>query len=99
MAAKSCRKIDVLLVADQILGSLQDAREPMNITEISRLTGISVDTVFRQLGTMLDMRWVEKIGDGYILGMRIAVFRAKKKAVLEAQRDDIDRKLMELEEC
>ena len=98
MTAKSCRKIEVVMAADQILGAIQDAKEPISITELSRLTGLSVDSCFRQIGTMEDLRWVEKIGDGYIIGMRMAGFRAKKKAQLLNERDVIDRKITELEE-
>lgn len=96
MAAKSCRKIDVLIATDNILGVLQDIKEPTSITEISRLTGLSVDTVFRQLGTMSDLRWVEKIGDGYVLGMRLAVIWARRKAVTEAKIEKAERELSEL---
>ena len=99
MAAKSCRKIDVLMTADRILGVLQDSKEPVGVTEIARSSGFSIDTVFRQVGTMYDLRWVEKVGDGYILGMRIAVLKSKKQARLLDERDVIDRKLTELEGC
>ena len=98
MAARSLRKIDVLVATDEILSVLQSSKEPVGITDIARATSLSTDTVFRQVGTMADLRWVEKIGEGYVLGMRLAVLRAKKKAMLEAQREDIDKKLTELEE-
>jgi DNA adenine methylase len=61
MAATSCRKIEVLMTADRILGVLQDAKEPLSVSELTRLTGLSTDMVFRQMGTMEDMRWVERI--------------------------------------
>jgi len=96
MAAKSCRKIDVLIAADAILNVLQDVKEPLSITELSRLTGLSIDSVFRQVGTMSDLRWVEKIGDGYVLGMSMAVKWARRKSVLEGRINTAQRELSEL---
>lgn len=99
MAAKSCRKIEVLKAADEILGFLGEAKEPPTLREISLYTGLSTDSTFRQLGTMVDLRWVEKIGDVYMPGMRMAVFWARKKARLLDKREVIDKKLAELEDC
>jgi DNA-binding IclR family transcriptional regulator len=96
MAAKSCRKIDVLMTADRILGVLQDARDPLSVSELSRLTGFSVDMVFRQMGTMEDIRWVERIGDGYILGMRLAVVWARRKTLTEVKVERAQKELAEL---
>jgi len=96
MAAKSLRKIDLLANTDSILVAIQEAREPLTITDIARVTGLSVDTVFRQIGTMVDLRWVERIGDGHVLGMRLAVLWAKKKSLLETRLDKIQRELNEL---
>jgi DNA-binding IclR family transcriptional regulator len=98
MAAKSCRKIEVLVASDAIMGFIGAAKEPVSITDIARSTGLSVDSCFRQIGTMEELRWVTKIGAGYILGGRISELRARKVAALEAQRDAIDKQLMELEE-
>ncbi len=98
MAAKSCRKIEVLVATDAILDFIGQAKAPVSIAEIARATGLSMDSCFRQIGTMEELRWAEKIGEGYILGMRLAVIRARKKASLEAQRETIDKNLTELEE-
>lgn len=98
MAAKSCRKIDVLVASDAIMGFIGAAKEPISITDIARSTGLSVDSCFRQIGTMEDLRWVTKIGQGYILGGRISELRARKVAALEAQRDAINKQLTELED-
>lgn len=99
MAAKSCRKIEVLVATDAIIKEIMNAKEPLSVTELARLTGLSVDIVFRQVGTMYDLRWVEKVGEGYIPGSEIWLFRARVKSSLEAQRDAIDRKLTEAEGC
>lgn len=95
MAAKSCRKIDALMTADRILGVLQDTKEPLSVSELSRMTGFSVDMVFRQMGTMEETRWVERIGDGYVLGMRLAIMWARRKTLTEVR---IERAQMELSE-
>mgnify|MGYP001275713400 CR=1 FL=1 len=96
MTAKSCRKIDVLIASDSILNVLQDRREPVSITELARITGLSVDTCFRQLGTMSYLRWVEQIGDGYVLGMRLAMMWARRKALAEDRMENVKKELNEL---
>jgi len=96
MAAKSCRKIDVLITTDRILGVMQDSKDPLSVSELTRLTGLSTDMVFRQVGTMEDMRWVDRIGDGYVLGMRLAVLWARRKTVTEAKIERAQTELTEL---
>jgi len=93
---KSLRKIDVLIATDKILGILQDMKDPITITEIARQTELSMDTVFRQVGTMAELRWVEKIGDGYVLGMRLAVVWARRKSLAEVKIDKATQELNEL---
>ena len=96
MTAKSCRKIDVLITADRILGVLQDTKEPLSVSELARLTGFSVDMVVRQMGTMEETRWVERIGDGYVLGLRLAVVWARRKTLTEVKIERAQRELIEL---
>lgn len=96
MAAKSCRKIEVLTAADQILGVLQDSKGPVSVSEVGRLTGLSTDVVFRQIGTMEDLRWVERIGDGVVLGMRLAVLWARRKILTEMNIERARRELSQL---
>ncbi len=96
MAAKSCRKIDVLITADRILGVLQDAKEPLSVSELTRLTGLSTDMVFRQTGTMEDLRWVDRIGEGFVLGMRLALVWARRKTATEAKIERAQAELTEL---
>ena len=99
MAAKSCRKIEVLNQADAILSFIGAAKEPVKPAEIAAATNLTTDSVFRQVGTMEELRWVTKIGSSYILGGRISELRARKIASLEAQRDAINQQLSELEEA
>ena len=98
MAAKSCRKIEVLNQANQILSYIGLTKEPVSIADIARSTGFSMDRCFRAMGTMEELRWVTKIGGGYILGGKISELRARKTASLESQRDAINQQLSELEE-
>jgi DNA-binding IclR family transcriptional regulator len=95
MAAKSCRKIEVLVTANAILNVLKDSAEPVGPSEIAKATNLTTDSVFRQLGTMDDLGWVRKIGDGYVPGMGLAVIWARVKANTEGQinklKQDLDR--------
>jgi len=96
MAAKSCRPIDTLVTADKLLDVLQDAKAPLSVSDLARMTGFSVDTVFRQMGTQEDLRWVERIGEGYVLGMRLAVLLAKRRSQAQTKVERAQQELAEL---
>jgi DNA-binding IclR family transcriptional regulator len=93
MVAKSCRKIEVLQAADAILGIIAGSKEPVGISEIAKTASLTTDSVFRQLGTMEDLGWVRKLGDGYAPGMRLSLLWARKKAMLESEREQINKDL------
>lgn len=96
MAPKSCRKIEVLIAADAILKVIAESKEPMGSAEIAKATNLTTDSVFRQLGTMEEMGWVRKIGDGYTPGMALAVIWARVKANAEGQIDKLKQDLEQL---
>lgn len=96
MAAKSCRKIEVLVAAHAILEFLQGCKEPIKPAEIAKATNLTTDTVFRQVGTMEELRWVEKIGEGYVLGMGLAVIWARRKSLAEGKIESATKELNEL---
>lgn len=98
MAAKSCRKIEVLIAANEILNVLKNSAEPVGMPEIVKATNLTNDSVFRQLGTMEDIGWVRKVGDGYLLGMGLAVMWARVKANTEGQIDKLKQDLEQLGE-
>ena len=96
MVAKSCRKIEVLVAAHAIMGYVGAAKEPVSVTDVARETGFSVDSCFRQMGTMEELGWVRKIGDTYVLGMGLAVIWARVKANTEGQIDKLKQDLDQL---
>ena len=96
MAAKSCRPIDTLVTADKLLEVIGDAKAPLSVSELARITGFSVDTVFRQMGTQEDLRWVERIGEGYVLGMRQSTILAKKRSQIQTKIEKAQQELAEL---
>lgn len=96
MAAKSCRKIEVLISADAILRCIAESKEPVNASEIAKTINLTSDSVFRQLGTMEELGWVRKIGDGYTPGMALAVIWARVKANTEGQIDKLKQDLEQL---
>jgi DNA-binding IclR family transcriptional regulator len=97
MAAKSCRKIEVLIAADAILNVIGGSTEPVGCAEIAKAANLTNDSVFRQLGTMEDLGWVRKIGDGYAPGMKLAVIWARVKANTEGQISKLNQDLETLE--
>ncbi len=96
MAAKSCREINALVAANAILQVLRDSRDPVGITEIAKRAVLSVDVVFRQVGTMATLRWIEKIGDGYVLGLGLALMWARRKALAEIALEKANKELSDL---
>ncbi|HAR49531.1 MAG TPA: hypothetical protein DCR81_05410 [Smithella sp.] len=93
MAAKSCRKIEVLMSTDAILNFIAESKEPVPAAEIAKAVNLTTDSVFRQIGTMEELGWVRKIGDGYTPGMRLAVIWARVKANTEGQIDKLKQDL------
>ncbi len=96
MAAKSCRKIEVLIAADAILEIIAGSKEPVGCAEIAKAASLTNDSVFRQIGTLEDLGYVRKIGDGFTLGMKEATRWARVKSNIEGQINKLNKDLEQL---
>jgi DNA-binding IclR family transcriptional regulator len=95
MAGSSYRRIGPVTKAVQILKHLANQKQPVTGAEIAKAIGEAPGTVVCYLATLADDGMLEQVGDGWQVGMGIALIWARVKSNLEAQRDrctrDIDR--------
>jgi len=90
-------RIETIIQAGQVLKAIADAKEPLGVSEVSKITGVKPNTVFRILVTLEEVGFVRAIGEKYELGMGAALLWSRYKANREALRAKIDRELKELE--
>jgi len=82
----------------EILKFLAEQGGPVLPSEMSRAMGISKATLLSQIMTLHDARFVEGDGqNGFEVGQALAVFWARRKALLETKRTSIIRDMKELD--
>lgn len=91
------KRIKSVAKAAEIMIFLSDKREPVPAPRMAEELGLPYPTVMTILSTLADHDFVRQTSDGYVLGMMLAVFWARKKAQLEAQRDLLNARLAQLE--
>lgn len=89
-------RIETVFQAGQILKAVADAKGAVGPSDVSKILGIKVNTAFRMCVTLEELGFLKQIGDKYDLGMGMALFWARKKAILEGERVGIENQLMEL---
>ena len=98
MATKSYTRIAAVSKACDILAILAEAKEPITGNEVAIRVQLPAGTVMCQLITLEDAGFVQEVGGGWRLGMKIGLFWARVKASKEAERAKIDKDLTELGE-
>lgn len=78
----SYTRIGTYKITNQILMFLSEQKMPVTPQEIVLAVDLPLGTVMSHIATMEDIRWVRRIGNTYELDMAIALFWARKKAVL-----------------
>ncbi len=91
--------IKVLKEAMEVLRTLADSRAPLSPQDVANATGLDRNKAFRILSTFEDGGFVERVGDNFEVGMRIALMQNRYKATLENRRAGTDKKLHEMEEA
>lgn len=89
-------RIESVYQAGQVLRSVAENKGTVGPSDIATNLGITVNTAFRMCVTLEELGFLKLIGDKYELGMGLALFWARKKAMLESERDCIDRELIKL---
>jgi DNA-binding IclR family transcriptional regulator len=91
-------RIDTVYTACQILEAVANSKEPIGAAEIAKTLGINANMAFRQCCTLEERGILQMVGDKkFDLGMKLAIFWARKKSRLQGERDTITRNLEELE--
>lgn len=96
MEEKNRYRIEAVWRAGEVLRVVANSREPMRSAEIARACGATDNTAFRICETLEESGFLKRVGDHYELGMGLALFYARYKALREGLRDKIDRELDEL---
>ncbi|MDZ4185770.1 MAG: helix-turn-helix domain-containing protein [Desulfuromonadales bacterium] len=78
----SYKRIEAIKVTVSILRMLADQRQPVSCREVARAVGIPEGTVQCHLATLEDEHLVRSIGGSWELDMGLALFWARRKAML-----------------
>jgi DNA-binding IclR family transcriptional regulator len=98
VATKSYTRIASVSKACDILAILAEAKEPITGNEVATRVNLPAGTVMCQLITLEDAGFVQEVGGGWRLGMKLALFWAKVKAGKESERTRIDKDISALGE-
>jgi len=64
-------EVPALRRAQDILDILASAREPVRVSALREATGLSRSTLYLLLDSLQRQHWVEKRGDGYLIGVKL----------------------------
>lgn len=91
------KKIEAVRKAGEVLKYLAGQKDSVNGPDIAKTVGLPVGTVMCYLATLEEMGFVQSVGDGYRLGMGLALIWARVKSNLEGDRARVERDLGEIE--
>lgn len=94
--AKSYTRIAAVSKACDILAILAEAKEPITGNEVATRANLPAGTVMCQLVTLEDAGFVQEVGGGWRLGMRLGVFWARIRANMESERDRLTDKIKQI---
>ena len=64
-------EVPALKRADDILSVLGESRLPVRASALLAATGLSRSTLYLLLDSLERRRWIEKVSDGYVIGVRL----------------------------
>lgn len=91
------RRIEAVRKTGEILKYLANTKEPATGPDIAKAVGLPTGTTMCHLATLEDLGFVLTIGERFQLGMGIALFWARVKSRLEAEKSHIERDLKSLD--
>ena len=91
------RRIDTVRKAGEILKYLAAHKEPAQAKEIAQAVSLPVGTVMCHLATLEDLGFVMAVGDRFKLGMGLALFWARVRSGLEADRTRIEKDIKSMD--
>ncbi|MBF0647172.1 helix-turn-helix domain-containing protein [Desulfuromonas acetoxidans] len=81
---KTYKTINAVKVTGKVLKFLAEQKKPVSGQEISRALDIANGTVMCHLATLIEIGFVELVGEHYKLGMGAALLWAKYKSQVES---------------
>lgn len=91
--ATSYRRIESVMKSGEILKYLASQKGPVTGPEVARVVGLPTGTVMCHLVSLADLGFVLQVGEGWQLGMGLALIWARVKSNLES---GIDRQTQDL---
>lgn len=86
-------RIGSVYQAGLVLKAIAESRGAMGAGEVAKALSITSNTAFRLCVTLEELGFLKQVGDKYELGMGLALFWARKKAMLEGERERIEKDL------
>lgn len=94
MGQNSYKRIEAVAKTLEIIECLAHQKEPVTVQAVAEAVKLAQGTVMCHLVTLEDGGIVRQVGGCYFLGMRLAVYWARKKSFLEGE---LEQKQKELE--
>ena len=98
--ATTYKRIESVRKTGEILKFLAGQKEPVTGPKIAQAVSLALGTTMCHLATLEDLGFISMVGDRFRLGMGLALFWARVRSGLEADRARIDHdiKLLDMEE-
>ena len=93
MAKNSYTRIASVAKACEIIAIVAEAKEPITGNDVAIRAQLPAGTVMCQLMTLEDAGLVEQVGDGWRMGLKMAVYWARIRSTKEAERDRLNKDL------
>lgn len=94
--AQTYRRIEAVRKAGEILKHMASRKEAVTGPDIAKAVNLPVGTVMCHMATLEELGFVQKVGDGFRLGMGLALIWARVKSGLEGDRARVERELAEI---
>ncbi len=97
MATTTYKRIEAVRKTGEILKFLAGQKEPVPCPKIAQAVNLPTGTAMCHLATLEDLGFVSTVGDRFRLGMGLALFWARVKSTLEAERTRIEQNIKSLD--
>lgn len=97
MVATTYKRIEAVKKTGEILRYLAGQKEPITGPKIAQAVNLPPGTTMCHLATLEDLGFVSTVGDRFRLGMGLALFWARVRSGLEADRTRIEQDIKSLD--
>jgi len=97
IVATTYKRIEAVKKTGEILKYLAGQKEPVTGPKIAQAVNLPSGTTMCHLATLEDLGFVSTVGDRFRLGMGLALFWARVRSSLEAEKARIDTDIRSLD--